>query len=168
MVLRSLPQWIWRCFCLLYIPFWLWVMWIPRWLRSCGRKCFTGLLVGGLWVQFRFPELTNRLGETFNRIITRKKYLCRSRAVQINLNLSELEDWIGEVGLPGGIQSHFVPVRDLLNWLQVCWNYPYELRAQTDGEIVLIFDYGVSWPGGDNPIYERNQSFASECFKIVV
>ncbi|KXN83841.1 Dilute domain-containing protein C25B8.08 [Leucoagaricus sp. SymC.cos] len=56
--------------------------------------------------------------EIFNRIITRKKYLCRSRAVQINLNLSELEDWISEAGLPNGVQNHFVTVRDLLNWLQ--------------------------------------------------
>ncbi|KAF9455116.1 hypothetical protein P691DRAFT_792202 [Macrolepiota fuliginosa MF-IS2] len=56
--------------------------------------------------------------EVFNRIITRKKYLCRSRAVRINLNLSVIEDWITEVGLPNGIHAHFVPVRDLLNWLQ--------------------------------------------------
>lgn len=58
-------------------------------------------------------------GETFNRLITRKKLLCRSRAVQISRNLSELEEWIMQVGLPKGVQSHFVPVRDLLNWLQV-------------------------------------------------
>ena len=43
----------------------------------------------------------------------------RSRAVQINMNLSVLEEWIGKMGLPRGIGSHFAPVRDLLNWLQV-------------------------------------------------
>jgi hypothetical protein len=59
------------------------------------------------------------IGEIFNRIITRKKYLCRSRAVQINMTLRALEDWITEAGLPAGIQSHFTPVRDLLNWVQV-------------------------------------------------
>ena len=63
--------------------------------------------------------LTFQAGETFNRLITRKKLLCRSRAVQISRNLSELEEWIMQVGLPKGVQSHFVPVRDLLNWLQV-------------------------------------------------
>ncbi|THH33516.1 hypothetical protein EUX98_g669 [Antrodiella citrinella] len=56
--------------------------------------------------------------ETFNRVLTRKKYLCRSRALQINMNLSTLEEWLGKMGLPRGIGSHFAPVRDLLNWLQ--------------------------------------------------
>ncbi|KAH8102551.1 DIL domain-containing protein [Cristinia sonorae] len=56
--------------------------------------------------------------ETFNRILTRKKYLCRSRALQINMNLSVIEEWVGKMGLPRGIGSHFAPVRDLLIWLQ--------------------------------------------------
>ncbi|KAJ7092642.1 DIL domain-containing protein [Mycena epipterygia] len=56
--------------------------------------------------------------EIFNRILTRKKYLCRSRAVQIGMNVSTLEEWVGQMGLPRGVQSHFNPVRDLVNWLQ--------------------------------------------------
>lgn len=56
--------------------------------------------------------------EIFNRILTRKKYLCRSRAVQIGMNLSALEEWVGQMGLPRGVQSHLNPVRDLVNWLQ--------------------------------------------------
>ncbi|KAJ6509454.1 DIL domain-containing protein [Mycena vitilis] len=56
--------------------------------------------------------------EMFNRILTRKKYLCRSRAVQIGMNLGALEEWVGQVGLPRGVQSHFNPARDLVNWLQ--------------------------------------------------
>ncbi|KAJ7487517.1 DIL domain-containing protein [Mycena galericulata] len=56
--------------------------------------------------------------EIFNRILTRKKYLCRSRAVQIGMNLGALEEWVGQMGLPRGVQSHFNPVRDLVNWLQ--------------------------------------------------
>ncbi|KAJ7706266.1 DIL domain-containing protein [Mycena rosella] len=56
--------------------------------------------------------------EIFNRILTRKKYLCRSRAVQIGMNLSALEEWVVQMGLPRGVQSHFNPVRDLVNWLQ--------------------------------------------------
>jgi len=56
--------------------------------------------------------------EMFNRILTRKKYLCRSRAIQIGMNLGALEEWVGQMGLPHGVQSHFNPVRDLLNWLQ--------------------------------------------------
>jgi hypothetical protein len=43
----------------------------------------------------------------------------RSRAFQISLNLVVIEEWIEEMGLPTGVQVHFAPVRDLLNWLQV-------------------------------------------------
>lgn len=74
------------------------------------------------------------IGEIFNRVLTRKKYLCRyefwhhvqirsdcsrSRANRVGLNLSVLEEWIDDMGLPRGIVSHFSPVRDLLLWLQV-------------------------------------------------
>jgi hypothetical protein len=38
------------------------------------------------------------------------------------MNVSVLEEWVGKMGLPRGVQSHFAPVRDLLNWLQV--RYP--------------------------------------------
>ncbi len=31
--------------------------------------------------------------ELFNRVLTRKRYLCRSRAIQIRMNVSALEDW---------------------------------------------------------------------------
>ncbi|KAF9244617.1 DIL domain-containing protein [Melanogaster broomeanus] len=56
--------------------------------------------------------------EIFNRVLTRKKYLCRSRAIQVGMNLTVLEEWIDDMGLPRGIASHFSPVRDLLTWLQ--------------------------------------------------
>ncbi|KAH9846836.1 DIL domain-containing protein [Lenzites betulinus] len=56
--------------------------------------------------------------EIFNRVLTRKKYLCRSRAVQIGMNLGVLEEWISSMELPRGVGSHFAPVHDLLNWLQ--------------------------------------------------
>jgi len=56
--------------------------------------------------------------EMFNRILTRKRHLCRSRALQIGINLSVLEEWIGDAGLPRGVESHFNPVRELLHWLQ--------------------------------------------------
>lgn len=35
------------------------------------------------------------------------------------MNLSVLEEWVGQMGLPRGVQSHIAPVRDLLQWLQV-------------------------------------------------
>lgn len=43
----------------------------------------------------------------------------RSRALQISTNLTAIEEWIEVMGLPTGIQVHFAPVKDLLNWLQV-------------------------------------------------
>ncbi|KAH9947151.1 DIL domain-containing protein [Amylocystis lapponica] len=63
-------------------------------------------------------SIISNYGETFNRVLTRKKYICRSRAVQISMNLSVLEEWVGEMQLPRGVVSHFAPVRDLLTWLQ--------------------------------------------------
>jgi hypothetical protein len=76
------------------------------------------------------------VGEVFNRVLSRKKYLCRcagihyfsvvladvthrSRAVQIGANLSALEEWVEMANLPRSVRSHLAPVRDLLNWLQV-------------------------------------------------
>ncbi|KAH8835735.1 hypothetical protein DL96DRAFT_1666394 [Flagelloscypha sp. PMI_526] len=49
--------------------------------------------------------------EMFNRILTRKKYI-------IGMNLSHIEEWVISMGLPCGVKAHFVPVRELLNWLQ--------------------------------------------------
>ena len=46
----------------------------------------------------------------------------RSRALQISMNLTVIEEWIEEMGLPAGVQVHLAPVRDLLNWLQVRWH----------------------------------------------
>lgn len=57
--------------------------------------------------------------ELFNRIITRRKYLCRTKAVQIRMNITALEDWTRANGLPPHIASrHFVPIMQLLQWLQ--------------------------------------------------
>jgi len=67
-----------------------------------------------LWSQVMYWTAS----ETFNRVLTRKKYLCRSRAMQISMNLSILEEWIGEMQLPRGVGLHFAPVKDLLTWLQ--------------------------------------------------
>lgn len=39
--------------------------------------------------------------------------------MQIGLNLSALEEWVTNVGLPSGVSSHFQTLRELLVWLQV-------------------------------------------------
>ncbi|KAG8858754.1 hypothetical protein FRB96_004891 [Tulasnella sp. 330] len=56
--------------------------------------------------------------ELFNRLISRKKYLCRSRAIQIGMNVGLMEEWVAQIGLPKGVTSHFAGVRQLLTWLQ--------------------------------------------------
>ncbi|PVF94843.1 hypothetical protein CPB86DRAFT_808363 [Serendipita vermifera] len=59
--------------------------------------------------------------EMFNRILQRKKYLCRSRAIQIGLNLGVLEEWVRGgtgVGLPREVGGHFQVVKELITWLQ--------------------------------------------------
>ncbi|KAF8560285.1 hypothetical protein OG21DRAFT_1502605 [Imleria badia] len=71
-----------------------------------------------LIIQFWSQVMYWTSSEIFNRVLTRKKYLCRSRAIQLGMNLSVLEEWTDDMGLPRGIVSYFSPVRDLLMWLQ--------------------------------------------------
>ncbi|BGP45131.1 hypothetical protein JCM10450v2_000948 [Rhodotorula kratochvilovae] len=57
--------------------------------------------------------------EVFNRLLNQRKYLCRSRAMQIRLNASNLEDWARTNRLPTKLVSvHFAPLNQLLQWLQ--------------------------------------------------
>lgn len=57
--------------------------------------------------------------ELFNRILTRKKYLCRSKAVQIRMNITVLEDWVRANGLPNQTAMKYLePTTQLLRWLQ--------------------------------------------------
>ncbi|BGP13126.1 hypothetical protein JCM10213v2_001045 [Rhodosporidiobolus nylandii] len=67
-----------------------------------------------------FSQLFYWIGcEVFNRLLTQRKYLCRSRAMQIRLNASNLEDWARANRLPTKMVSvHFAPLNQLLQWLQ--------------------------------------------------
>nr|KIR49115.1 DIL and ankyrin domain-containing protein [Cryptococcus bacillisporus CA1280] len=57
--------------------------------------------------------------ELFNRILTRRKYLCRSKALQIRVNLTFLDDWVRVNDLPAQTSArHFAPLSQLLQWLQ--------------------------------------------------
>lgn len=56
--------------------------------------------------------------ELFNRTLSRKRYLCRSRALQIRMNISTLEDWARSNALPLSIvNSHLGPLRQLVGWI---------------------------------------------------
>lgn len=75
----------------------------------------------------------------------------RSRAVQISVNLGILEEWVTQMGLPRGVQSHFAPVRDLLNWLQVIFittsSSPFSYRMEP---LVPFVYFGIPQPYRDN------------------
>ncbi|KAF9585863.1 hypothetical protein BGW38_000382 [Lunasporangiospora selenospora] len=57
--------------------------------------------------------------EVFNRMMTNKKMLSRSKALQTRLNLSILEDWIRVNQLPPTLSDQFGPLVQLLQLLQV-------------------------------------------------
>ncbi|KAI9358441.1 hypothetical protein BD770DRAFT_419792 [Pilaira anomala] len=56
--------------------------------------------------------------ELFNRILTNKKLLCRSKAMQIRMNISHLEDWISTNKLPNHLVTYLNPSIQLLQLLQ--------------------------------------------------
>ncbi|KAG0283114.1 hypothetical protein BGZ96_012523 [Linnemannia gamsii] len=57
--------------------------------------------------------------EVFNKMISNKKLLSRSKALQTRLNLSILEDWIRVNSLPPKLHEQFAPLVQLLQLLQV-------------------------------------------------
>ncbi|ORY95366.1 DIL domain-domain-containing protein [Syncephalastrum racemosum] len=56
--------------------------------------------------------------ELFNRILTNKKLLSRSKALQIRMNLSYIEDWVRNNQLPSSLISYLNPSIQLLQLLQ--------------------------------------------------
>lgn len=56
--------------------------------------------------------------ELFNRILTNKKLLCRSKAMQVRMNISHLEDWISHNKLPNHLLGYLNPSIQLLQLLQ--------------------------------------------------
>ncbi len=58
------------------------------------------------------------------------------------MNLSSIEEWVGQMSLPRGVQTHFTPVRELLNWLQVCLYFPI-FCAHSHLYVVSVIDYRI-------------------------
>ncbi|KAI9251235.1 hypothetical protein BY458DRAFT_523995 [Sporodiniella umbellata] len=54
--------------------------------------------------------------ELFNRILCNRRFLCRSRALQIRMNLTVVEEWLRQQALP--IQSFLTPVVQMIQLLQ--------------------------------------------------
>lgn len=55
--------------------------------------------------------------ELFNRILTNKKLLCRSKAIQIRMNFSHLQDWISVNKLSNNLLNYLNPTIQLLQLL---------------------------------------------------
>ncbi|ORX42795.1 hypothetical protein DM01DRAFT_1400603 [Hesseltinella vesiculosa] len=68
--------------------------------------------------------------ELFNRILMQKKYTCRSKALQVRMNLSVIEDWLREQQpfLPGHLTNYLDPLIQLLQLLQ-CVSQLNDLHA---------------------------------------
>ncbi|CAG8601597.1 3912_t:CDS:2 [Paraglomus brasilianum] len=77
--------------------------------------------------------------EIFNRILAKKKYICRSRAMQVRLNISVLEDWVRTNNLPASTTTHFQPLIQLLQLLQ-CWSQmsDFIVMVSTTNELKMI------------------------------
>lgn len=56
--------------------------------------------------------------ELFNRVLTYKKYICRSKALQLRMNLSAMEEWVRLNGMPSSLNNAFEPLIQLLQLLQ--------------------------------------------------
>lgn len=56
--------------------------------------------------------------ELFNLILSKKKYLCRSKAVCIRMNLSVIEEWIRNNNLPATLLTYLNPSIQLVQLLQ--------------------------------------------------
>ncbi|KAI8332344.1 hypothetical protein BC941DRAFT_436389 [Chlamydoabsidia padenii] len=56
--------------------------------------------------------------DLFNHVLKNKKLLCRSKALQIRMNLSYIEDWVRQHHLPTRLLSYLTPTVQLLQLLQ--------------------------------------------------
>lgn len=90
----------------------------------------------------------------------------RSRAIQIGMNLSVLEEWVVNSGLPHGVESHFSPVRELLHWLQVGLMVWVVLTLMSF--VVLVVCFRIHHVGGDDTNHETLKSASSECLCVSI
>jgi hypothetical protein len=114
--------------------------------------------------------------ELFNRIMTNKKLLCRSKAMQVRMNLSHLEDWISVNKLPVNLLSYLNPTTQLLQLLQ-CLTHLQDLmdfintskkfdalNASQIKRCVISYRYEVSEPH----IPEEIEKYAMQCAEDTV
>jgi hypothetical protein len=114
--------------------------------------------------------------ELFNRILTNKKLLCRSKAMQIRLNFSHLEDWISVNKLPTNLQSYLNPsiqllqllqclsqLGDLLDFIHVTKGFD-QLNATQVKRCVVNYRYEVN----EQRIPEEIEKYAMQCAQDIV
>ncbi|CEG80105.1 hypothetical protein RMATCC62417_14487 [Rhizopus microsporus] len=95
---------------------------------TCSPKAVTNLLSSILYVLQSyevhpaiiiqaFGQLFHFLScELFNRILSHRRHLCRSRAIQIRMNITVMEEWIRDRDLP--LETYLTSVIQLVQLLQ--------------------------------------------------
>ncbi|KAI8070636.1 uncharacterized protein B0P05DRAFT_550513 [Gilbertella persicaria] len=109
--------------------------------------------------------------EIFNCILTNKKLLCRSKAMQIRMNFSHLEDWMAKNHLPTRLLAYLKPIVQLLQLLQ-CITHLKDLmdfinttkafdtlNASQIKRCVLSYRYEVN----EDHIPEEIEKYAMQC-----
>lgn len=117
--------------------------------------------------------------ELFNRILSNRKYLCRSRALQIRMNMTIIDEWIREHHLPTSLTTYFSPVIQLLQLLQcvsqltdlmdfVTATKSFDLlNPMQVRRVVLNYRYEVSEPKLPEEIEKYTMQIAEDTVKSV-
>ena len=80
--------------------------------------------------QFIMQCLQYIANQGFNRLLANKKYLCRSRAIHVRMNVSSIEEWI-RYTLGHSVYTCFQPLAQLLQLLQ-CVSQLHDLNLFQD------------------------------------
>lgn len=108
--------------------------------------------------------------EMFNRIITRRKYLCRSKAMQIRLNVNILEDWARTNRIPSRVVEHyFQPLNHLLQWLQcLSHNQAFDALIETMTDLRALNPVQMLKASRDYRFEVEEPKMSEECRQYLV
>lgn len=117
--------------------------------------------------------------EIFNRILTNKKYLCRSKALQIRMNLTVMEEWVREHHLPSTLAAYFNPVvqlvqllqcvsqlQDLMDFISTTKSFDL-LNPMQIKRLVLNYRYEVSEPKLKEEVEKYTMQIAEDTIKSI-
>ncbi|KAI9225486.1 MAG: hypothetical protein DHS80DRAFT_20284 [Piptocephalis tieghemiana] len=155
-----------------------------------GPKAITALLNSTLFVAQTYgvhPRIIhhtlNQLlysisAEVFNRILTTRSLCCRSKAMQVRMNLASVEDWVRQTKLPSSLLSHLKAPIQLLQLLQ-CLTGLGELGGYIETinqmdrinpvqirQAVLMYRYEVGEAKVPDPIMEAEETPMARDFSV--